>query len=443
MKHITRRDFLKVVGAGTIGLMANPRISLARTGRQASTVIQCHDDYATSGSSVNDTVVQIMVDESIKTLTGIADVGEAWKSIFPGITDASIIGIKVNAVTEYVPTRPELVECIINGLTQMQFGGTSYIRNNVIIYDRSSYELSSAGYTIYTGSDPNTVRCFGSSQAGVGYDTNCPLIVDVYPSGTNTKYPSKILSQMIDYLINVAVLKNHGTAQVTLTLKNHYGSVNTPLSNEMHGFYCTPSIPSVNQQIRDHIDPNDIQKIFITDALWASVLYGPGGYPSWNPKKILMSFDPVACDYRGWELINDERTHSGYSAIAWPVYHIQTASQSPYSLGSTEVDLVEIENPSGVDELLSHKPASGRLQVMPNPFRTSAVIAFTLDRDTHVHIDIIDRTGRVCDRIYSGSLDAGTHRIQYHPQGRVPAGTYFLRLYDAGKMYLHKLTRID
>ena len=443
MKHLTRRDFLKIAGAGTIGLMANPRISLARTGRQASTVIQCHDDYATSGSSVNDTVVQLMVDESIKTLTGITDVGEAWKSIFPGITDASIIGIKVNAVTEYVPARPELVECIINGLTQMQFGGSSYIRNNIIIYDRDSTELSDAGYTVYTGSDPNTVRCFGSSLSGVGYDTNCPLTVDVYPSGTYTKYPSKILSLMIDYLINVAVLKNHDTAQVTLTLKNHYGSVNLPVGNPLHYAYCNPSIPSLTQQIRDHIAPNHIQKIFIIDALWASVLYGPAGYPSWNPKKILMSFDPVACDYRGWELINEERTHSGYSAIAWPVYHIQTASQSPYSLGTTEVDLIEIENPSGVDELLSRTPASGTIHAMPNPFRTSTNISFTLERDAHVHLDVIDRTGRVCDRIYAGNLDAGTHRVQYHTQGRIPAGTYFLRLYNAGKMYLHKLTRID
>jgi len=443
MKHFTRRDFLKIAGAGTIGLMTNPRISLARTGPRASTVIQCHDDYATSGSAVNDTVVQIMTDESIKTLTGIADVGEAWKSIFPGITDASIIGIKVNAANEYVSTRPEFVDCIINGLTQMQFGGSSFIRNNVIIYDRDSTELGDAGYTIYTGTDPNTVRCFGSSQPGVGFDTTCPLIVDIYPSGTNTKYPSKILSQMIDYLINIAVLKNHGTAQVTLTLKNHYGSVNAPLSNGMHYGYCTPSIPSLNQQIRDHITPNDMQKIFIVDGLWASVLYGPAGSPSWNPKKILMSLDPVACDYRGWELINDERTHTGYSAIAWPVYHIETAGEAPYSLGTTDIDLIEIDNPSAVDENLSHTPAGNTIQIMPNPCRTSTHISFTLSKDTQVHLDIIDRAGRVLDRVYSGNLAAGSHRIQYHAQGTLPAGTYFLRLYDAGKLYLHKFIRID
>jgi uncharacterized protein (DUF362 family) len=443
MKHMTRRDFLKIAGAGTIGLMTNPKISLARTGRRASTVIQCHDDYATSGSTVNDTVVQIMTDESIKTLTGIADVGEAWKSIFPGITDASIIGIKVNAANEYVATRPEFVDCIINGLTQMQFGGSSFIRNNIIIYDRDSTELGDAGYTVYTGTDPNTVRCFGSSQPGVGFDTTCPLMVEIYPSGTDTKYPSKILSLMIDYLINIAVLKNHGTAQVTLTLKNHYGSVNAPLSNGMHYAYCTPSIPSLSQQIRDHITPTDIEKIFIVDGLWASVLYGPAGSPSWNPKKILMSLDPVACDYRGWELINDERTHSGYSAIAWPVHHIETAAGAPYNLGTTDIDLIEIDNPSAVDEHLSRTPVSGRLQVMPNPFRTSTHITFSLVGDTHVHLDIIDRTGRVCDRVYSGSLTAGSHRIQYHAQATLPAGTYFLRLYDAGHMYLHKFIRID
>ncbi len=179
MKNISRRAFLKYLGVGTASLIAKPKIFFAskKDGRQTSDVIQCFDETATSGSSVNQTTVQIMMDESIKTITGLSNLGEAWKSIFPGITENSIIGIKVNCINSAVPTRPELVDCIIEGLAQMDFGTNNFPRNNAIIWDRSDGELSSSGYTIYTGSDPNTVRCFGTNHSGVGYDGSVNLDV--------------------------------------------------------------------------------------------------------------------------------------------------------------------------------------------------------------------------------------------------------------------------
>jgi len=40
------------------------------------------------------------------------------------------------------------------------------------------------------------------------------------------------------------VLKDHGTAGVTLSMKNHYGSVDNPGS--LHGGQCDPYIPELN-----------------------------------------------------------------------------------------------------------------------------------------------------------------------------------------------------
>jgi len=81
MKDISRREFLKYLGFGTVGLIVTPKLSFAgeKFGSRASDVVQCFHDDATSGSTINEPVVQIMMDESIKTLTGIDDVGEAWK----------------------------------------------------------------------------------------------------------------------------------------------------------------------------------------------------------------------------------------------------------------------------------------------------------------------------------------------------------------------------
>ncbi|UCG92498.1 MAG: DUF362 domain-containing protein [candidate division WOR-3 bacterium] len=434
MKEISRRDFLKYVGAGALGFVAKPKFPFAfdKLGSRASDVVQCFDESATSGTSVNESVVQVMADESIKALTGITNVGEAWKSVFPGITENSIISIKVNCISSTIPTRHEVVHCIINGLTQMNFGGEYYQRNNIIIWDRTDWELNSSGYTIYDGSDPNTVRCFGTNHAGVGYDSTCPL----YAAG-GTTYPSRILSSMSDYLINVGVLKNHDTAQVTLSMKNNYGSV-YPVPSHVN--YCNPGIPSVNQQIRDVITPNNVQKIFIIDALFGSVLNGPSGPPNCDPQKLIMSLDTVACDHQGQNIINEERAALGYGAIN--ASHIITATQSPYNLGTTDINLIEINNPYGVEESKTVRPADGILKISPNPFRERTRIFLSLTMASQVYIDLINSAGRIETNIYSGYLQKGAHEISYTVNKRLAAGIYFVRLYSQGVSRIQKVTML-
>jgi len=438
MKDISRRDFLKYLGVGTLGLIAKPKIPFAEIaeGFRSSDVIQCFHEDATTGNTINQAVVQIMMDESIKHLTGIDEVGEAWKSIFPGIIENNIIGIKVNVINEYLPTHREFVNCIVNGLAQMEFNGSSFRKNNIIIWDRTDWELTDAGYTIYTGNDPNTPRCFGTNHSGIGYDYAQPLNVN----GVNS-YPSTILSEMSDYLINAAVLKNHDTAQVTLCMKNHYGTIHNPGS--LHGGWCNPYLPSLSQQIRDVITPNNIQRIFIVDSLWGSILAGPGGSPNCTPNKLLMSLDTVACDYRGWELINEERVAHGWNPISWPIHHIETAAQPPYDLGSTDVNLIEINNPSQIKEFETVTPSRRTIQIAPNPFRENTTIAFSMPKASPVHIDLVDAAGRIRDRIFAGDLPHGQHRINYRLQKRLTSGSYFVRLYRNGESIVRKITILN
>ena len=66
---------------------------------------------------------------------------------------------------------------------------------------------------------------------------------------------------MSDYMINLSVLKNHGTAGVTLSMKNHYGTCDDPGS--IHGGYCDPYIPALN-----NLSPiRDKQVLNICDAI--------------------------------------------------------------------------------------------------------------------------------------------------------------------------------
>ena len=340
MKEISRRDFLKFLGIGALGLAAQPRLAFGEElpGRDlASDVVQCIDDTALSVTSIRPATVQVMMDESIKALTGLSNVGAAWKAVFSGITASSIIGIKVNCINNLFATHPSVVTCITNGLAQMDFGGTPFRRNNIIIWDRTNSELTAAGYTLYTGTDPNTVRCFGTDQSGYGYDTGTTFNVNGV-----TSYPSRILSRTIDYLIDAAVLRTHGTSIVTLGMKNHFGSVNNPGS--LHGNYCNPYIPSLNQQIRDVITPNGIQKLTVIDGIVGLYSGGPGGTPNCAPRALIMGRDVVACDYVGQTLINYERSRRNLSPVSAP--HIPTAAQPPYSLGTTDVNLIEVNNPT-------------------------------------------------------------------------------------------------
>ena len=419
MKDISRRDFIKIIGAGAFGIATRPaRPILGKTrSPQASDVVQCYHEGATTGNVINEAVVRVMIDESIKTLTGITDVGEAWKSVFPGVTEDSIIGLKVNCLLQ-ITTHKEFTYQLVNSLTCMQFGSEYFKANNIIIWDNQDNLLqNNGGYTIYDGSDPDTVRCFGTNHPGVGYNYSQPLNVNGVAS-----YPSHILATLCDYIIDAGVIKDHSISQITLTLKNNYGSINNPGS--LHNGQCNPYIPSLNQQIRDVISPPDIQKLFIIDALIGCYSGGPGGAPNFNPKMVLMSFDPVAIDTQGQDLINEERALHGLSPYDAP--HITTAAQPPYDLGTTDINLVEIINP-GIEEQTVFTGGHSPVSITPNPFRSRTTITIVLKERSHLHLDLIDAAGRVIETVYTGQQPAGTHHIVYTPGLPLSAGQYILR----------------
>ncbi len=439
MKEVSRRDFLKYLGAGTLGFLARPRL-LPSFGRspfrlaEPSDVVQCFHEGATSGSTINEPVVQMMVDESIMALADIHNVGEAWKTVFPGITDTSIIGIKVNCASPQTPTNPEVVSCICNGLAQMDVGSSYFKRNNIIVWERTNSELAAAGFSKYTGTDPDTVRCFGTNEPGYGFDSGVTLDVN-----GSSQHPSKILSQTIDYLISAAVLKTHIQGVVTLNLKNHYGSVHNA-SGLQHNSGCSPAIPSLNQQVRDVLTPNNIQKLSFTDGLFGMYSGGPGGPPNFNPKLILMSRDPVACDKQGQNVINAERAL--HSLPALDADQIKDAAEQPYSLGSLDINLIELNN-VGVGG--SGRPVSGDglFEISPVPVRDRATVTFAVSRQGPVTLELLNAAGRTEARLFSGMLHKGRHNVNWRAGRKLAGGTYFFRLNCAGSTRIRKLTVVN
>ena len=127
--HLERRDFLKILSlTGVGGLIASKSaVASVLAPADASKVVVVTDTNATdkTAKTVNSDVVRAMVDAGIKNYTGIDDVGEAWKSIFPGVTLSSIIGLKVNTLfnTRNTGTHPQVAYAVAEGLKQMDFSG--------------------------------------------------------------------------------------------------------------------------------------------------------------------------------------------------------------------------------------------------------------------------------------------------------------------------------
>jgi hypothetical protein len=350
--RMNRRQFLTRVSLSTAGMAAAPLLvrwgtsGEARGGVPVDTpkAVVAHDPNATSGSSVNKAVVQQMLDDAVKQITGTSDTMEAWNALFPGLTLSDVIGIKVNCINYPVPTRPEVVECITDRLRQIEIGGDTFPPGNIIIWDRTDSELRYSGYTIQTGM--GDVRCFGTNHTGVGYDYGLPMDINGV-----TSYPSKIISQYCTRHINACVLKDHNTSRITLSMKNHYGSVNNPSS--LHGGACSPYLAILNNQpvIRDK------ESLFICDALWGIYNGGPGGqpqswqtYPEGTPNTLVVALDPVSVEHEGMTIINRERESRGWSPkipLYLPVAIGLGLGQKTLTRGRRNIDLITRRHKEG------------------------------------------------------------------------------------------------
>ncbi len=331
-QNMNRRTFLKAASLTGIAGLASPRdVFAALAPSQLSRVVIVEDGTATSGLSINAGAVQVMVNSGIQSLTGLRDIGEAWKTIFPGINTSKVIAIKVNCINPNMPTHPEVSYAVAESLKKMSFGGVLFPENNIVIFDRNTTEMRLSGYTINTSG--TGIRCYSTSgnYSDESYNVN----------GVNLRI-SRILTDEADYLINISVLKNHTNPGVTLCLKNHYGTNNSP--GLMHGNNCDPYIPALNT-----VPPiADKQCLCICDALLGIATGGAGGYPQFAANTIIVSKDIVAVDYWGREILDA----NGCNTIAY-AHHIDTAASVPYNLGTNDpaqMDVVNVLNPTAVEE---------------------------------------------------------------------------------------------
>lgn len=172
-------------------------------------------------------------------------------------------------------------------------------RDNIVVYDRTDAMLSACGYELNTGAG---VKCGGVEGH---WDDKV-----VMQGAFRGRLP--VILKYCSAIINLPVLKDAAGAGITISMKNHFGTISNP--HQCHANGCDPYIADVNAipAIRDK------QRLIVCDATSACFEGGPGPDPRyiWQPNTLLIGTDPVAIDSLGATMIDERRSQHGLPSLA-------------------------------------------------------------------------------------------------------------------------------
>ena len=289
---------------------------------------------------LNEDAVSELMDQAMMKLTGRSSAKEAWRDI---VLPDDIVGIKINPLAgPELSTHSIIVDKIVEGLY-----GAGVLRKQIIIWDRFEAHLLNAGYPIRQ--DEGDVRTLASDTEGIGYDDEVfyesekDSIARRENESTLSRY-SRIVTQQVNVLINVPVLKHHAMAGVSGCLKNlAFGSVDN--TRRFHGkpLYCNPAIG----EILEHKVLKEKLVLNIVDGLVASFDKGPTYHAesTWKYGSLFISTDPVILDVLVLQTINQKREEMELDSVSKLSNHINTASSlgiGTNTLGQVDLRKVEI-----------------------------------------------------------------------------------------------------
>lgn len=301
-------------------------------------VIEVNSPAAFSQGKISQQAVGEMMEKGIKELTGKNSLSEAW-SLF--VEPDDIVGIKLNCLGgSLCSSSKEVVSEIIHGLKLVGVKD-----DNIIVWDRRQYHMTNCGYKV-NRSGPG-VKCYGPEIEQVGQEDMNGYDADTYieseivgrsrtnpfkKTGTRS-YFAEIMSRKITKLINVPVLKDHGTAGVTFCLKNlGFGLVNNTARFHPAPYYCAPIMVAVSS----HPIVRSRTVLHILDALNGVWDKGPRARPDyvWQYKSLLIGTDPVAIDRIGYEIIEAKREKEGAPTIGNRALHIAECGKAGVGFNS-------------------------------------------------------------------------------------------------------------
>ena len=380
---IDRRKFFKIFSRGAIGVavmpvisnvvkaspqtnpqeedpitnvadaLAYPRTEMSMPGKFPAKVVQVKDANSVDDAVINYDVVNEMLKQAMLTLTGEKNIKRAWRKFFD---KKDRIGLKVNPVAGMaLSTSVEITKAVIEQLTN-----AGIPEKNLLIWDRREFQLTEAGFTkenfpgiklvgteqkdaegSYYGKDGKQFaekmidkKWFYHANIEGEYDEyTMPFMVN----GGEYSYFSKIITQDVDKVINIPILKNAG-ATVTLAMKNlAYGVITN--TGRLHKQLWGETIADVCAfpPVRDKVVLN------IVDGIKGCYDGGPGANPQFftNYESILVATDPVALDRVGHEIVIKKRIEEGIQEEDKPRYREFLERANGYNLGESDLEKIE------------------------------------------------------------------------------------------------------
>ena len=285
----SRREFNKSFFFTTIAktsVLYFPYLLNAQPAGESEVITVRSSKLIRENNDIKKEIVSNLLNEAVKKITKKNTSQRAWQSLF---SPTEKVGIKLSCLPgKHLSSSKGLVQAIVEGLIA---GGVS--SKNIFIWERTNRELKKAGFFI----TKNGPHIFGTDNLhGGGYSKNIEF------SGSVGTCFSRIM-EIVDVLINVPVLKDHDIAGVSIGMKNFYGSIYNP--NKFHGNQCDPFVAD----LCNHPFIKNKLRLTICDASRIQVHNGPAFYPKYAREYggLLISRDPVALDFTGWQIIEKLR----------------------------------------------------------------------------------------------------------------------------------------
>jgi uncharacterized protein (DUF362 family) len=246
-----------------------------------------------AGGAIVPDVLESALGAAVARAVGEPTAVAAFRRLF---RPRDVVGIKVNCLGgRGVSARPEVA---LQLAAFLQAAGVPADR--IYVWDRTDRELRGAGYPIRRDSG---VRVFGTEEE---FDES---VVEWGPSASRF---ARVLARDLTGLISCAVLKDHGLAGASLSMKNWYGVVHNP--NKLHADNCAPFLPHLvaSPLIREKL------RLSVVDGTLAQCHGGPSRVPrwAWPYQGLLASTDPVALDTVGWQILEARRREVGLGPLA-------------------------------------------------------------------------------------------------------------------------------
>jgi len=341
-KRDSRRKFIKQLAAGTIGVTLADKLSpvfaanpiLTGMGKSKVVLVK-HSKVINTEGQVSQNLIQEMINKGMTEFTGKSTLKDAWSQFF---SSEDLISLKMNTLgvsslqgTDLMQHFTGVSDPVLNGLREI-----SIPDKKLLIWERSDEELVNGGYAIQR--EEGSLRIMGTREMRRG--ENEGFNPESFPVGDKTTRVHSFITDLSTSYINIPVLKTHGIAGLTASLKNHYGSIDNP--REFHENNATnPGIPEINAIpiIRDK------QKLIIADALLGVF----DGGPRWNREMIwpfgglIFGTDPVAVDSIMYQILEEKRIKEELEPIESKAIHLQLSEE--LGLGNHKhenIDLVEI-----------------------------------------------------------------------------------------------------